>query len=159
MRAFDIALTSIVLILTLGVAREAIADSEDAMCEFRKDGDTVNNKSGWCSVSQRHGYVSIDLRNGTSWELRPTDSANRYRDQEGNRVVRSNQGSDDVYKWDNKKIVVSFPRGYTLANSSHSGGSSYANWRERSTGRCVTVRTNNGRYQSIVTVPEADCQR
>lgn len=214
MRALDIAVTSIVLIAALAVAQEAIADSEDAMCEFRKDGDTVNKKSGWCTVSQRHGYVSIDLRNGTSWELRPTDSANRYRDQKGNKVVRSNQGSDEVYKWDNKKIVVSFPRGYSgnpygyssnrhdyqrgnnygntygnnygstprnlqdlvgekggraeqamisrgykLANSSHSGGSSYSNWRERSTGRCVTVRTNNGRYQSIVTVPEADCQR
>jgi hypothetical protein len=210
MRAFDIAVTSIVLIAALGVAQVAIAGSEDAMCEFRKDGDTVNKKSGWCTVSQRQGYVSIDLRNGTSWDLRPAGSANHYRDQDGNKVVRSNQGSEQVYKWDNKKIVVSYPRGYSgnpygyssnrheyrygndysnnygstprnlqdlvgekaglaeqammargykLANSSQSGGSSYSNWRERSTGRCVTARTENGRYRSIVTVPDADCRR
>lgn len=221
MRVFSIAVTSFALIASIGVGQQAVASSEDAMCEFRKDGDTVNRKSGWCTVSQRQGYVSIDLRNGMSWDLRPTGSANHYRDESGNKVVRSNQGSEQVYRWDNKKIVVSYPRGYSgnpygyssnrhdyryggnhgnygnsygnnysnsygstprnlqdllgekggpaeqammsrgykLVNSSQSGGSSYTNWRERSTGHCVAVRTTNGRYQSIVTVPEADCQR
>ncbi|MGC1955538.1 MAG: hypothetical protein WA970_23775 [Gammaproteobacteria bacterium] len=48
-------------------------------------------------------------------------------------------------------------RGYEYRNGSKSGGASYSNWRERSTGRCVTIRTEQGRYQSIIYSSEVDC--
>lgn len=50
-------------------------------------------------------------------------------------------------------------RGYEYRNGSKSGDSSYTNWQERSTGRCVTIRTVDGRYNSIVYAPEFDCQQ
>jgi hypothetical protein len=47
-------------------------------------------------------------------------------------------------------------RGYTYAKGETGGGSSYANWRKGS--HCVTVRTVDGQYESIVDVTMLDCQ-
>jgi hypothetical protein len=47
-------------------------------------------------------------------------------------------------------------RGYTYASGSKGGGSSYTNWKKGS--HCVTVRTTNGHYQSIVDVTMLDCK-
>ena len=47
-------------------------------------------------------------------------------------------------------------RGYTYTSGSKGGGSSYTNWRKGS--HCVTVRTVDGHYKSIVDAPMADCQ-
>ncbi len=47
-------------------------------------------------------------------------------------------------------------RGYTFVSGSKGGGSSYTNWRKGS--HCVTVRTADGRYKSIVDAPMADCE-
>jgi hypothetical protein len=86
----------------------AAADTAEAMCEARKDGETRKGASGPCSFSQRQGYVSIDLRNGETWELSPRDKPNHFRDQKGNKVVRSVEGGDHIYKWEHRKIIVSF---------------------------------------------------
>jgi hypothetical protein len=50
-------------------------------------------------------------------------------------------------------------RGYEWQNASQSEDSSYSNWTELETGNCVTIRTTDGRYASIVYVPTADCDR
>jgi len=50
-------------------------------------------------------------------------------------------------------------RGYKLKGSSKSGGAVYSNWKEHSTGRCVTVRSVNGLYKSIVYATDYDCKR
>ena len=47
-------------------------------------------------------------------------------------------------------------RGYTYVSGSKGGDSSYTNWRKGS--HCVTVRTTNGHYDSIVDVGMADCE-
>jgi hypothetical protein len=47
-------------------------------------------------------------------------------------------------------------RGYTYVSGSKGVGSSYTNWRKDS--HCVTVRTVDGHYKSIVDAPMADCQ-
>jgi hypothetical protein len=173
------------------------ADSADANCEVRKEGDKNKGASGPCSFSQRQGYVDIDLRNGSTFSLSPGDKSNHYKDQHGNKVVRSMNGNEQVYKWENdKKIIVTFPpphhatsnqhpshrsgdtapdladlvgakagqaegqlesRGYAYKSGSTSGDSKYSNWYNRSTGRCVTIRTEQGRYQSIVHAPPSDC--
>ena len=49
-------------------------------------------------------------------------------------------------------------RGYTYVKGEKSGGASYTNWRNSRTGQCITVRTANGRYESLVKVPDVDCK-
>lgn len=49
-------------------------------------------------------------------------------------------------------------RGYKFVKGEKSGGNSYTNWRNARSGRCIIVRTANGRYQSIVSAPAFDCQ-
>ncbi|OEU50250.1 MAG: hypothetical protein BA866_10530 [Desulfobulbaceae bacterium S5133MH15] len=49
-------------------------------------------------------------------------------------------------------------RGYTWARTDKSGGSAYSYWREKGSGNCVSVRTSEGRYKSIVYTPGSDCQ-
>ena len=101
-----------------GAVPAALADTAAAMCEAHKDGEKRKKASGECSFSQRQGYVSIRLRNGETWELSPADKPNVYRDQEGKKVVRSMDGYNHVYKWEHKKIIVSFPPAPAAATSS-----------------------------------------
>ncbi|MGD9653458.1 MAG: hypothetical protein AB7V12_13930 [Candidatus Dadabacteria bacterium] len=48
-------------------------------------------------------------------------------------------------------------RGYTLVKTDKSGMSSYSYWTEKGTNNCVTIRTEDGRYQSIVYATKLDC--
>jgi hypothetical protein len=51
-------------------------------------------------------------------------------------------------------------RGYRFAKASGSGDSVYSYWLERGTNYCVTIRTEQGRYQSIVYAGNPfDCQK
>lgn len=50
-------------------------------------------------------------------------------------------------------------RGYEWRNASEQGDSVYSNWTEKGTGNCVAIRTSDGRYQSIIYTPSADCDR
>lgn len=95
----------------------ARADSTDATCEVRKDGERQNGKSGPCTFGQRQGYIDIDLRNGETYSLSPRGGANQYRDQKGNKVVRTQAGGNSQeFKWEGgKKVTVRF------------NGSSYGN--------------------------------
>ena len=49
-------------------------------------------------------------------------------------------------------------RGYKFIKGEKSGSDSYTNWRNARTGQCIIVRTAEGRYQSLVTAPDFDCQ-
>jgi len=49
-------------------------------------------------------------------------------------------------------------RGYTWVRTDKSSGSVYSYWTEDSTGKCVTIHTEEGRYQSIVYAPKVDCE-
>lgn len=77
---FCVPLTVIGIAVGSGIAR---ADSTDATCEVRKDGDKQKGKSGPCEISQRQGYIDIDLKNGDTISLSPGGKANHYRDQNG----------------------------------------------------------------------------
>lgn len=109
--------TSLLLLGTVALSPTAAADTAEATCEVRKDGEAKAGQSGACTFSQRQGYVDISLRNGESWNLTPGDAANQYRDQKGNKVVRTVEGQDHIYKWSNKKITVRFG-GNSVANAS-----------------------------------------
>jgi hypothetical protein len=177
-----------------------LADSADAMCEVRKDGDTKKGASGPCGFSQRQGYIDLDLRNGDTYSLAPGNKPDHFKDQKGNKVVRSiGAGGVEEFKWEGgKKIIVTFTsspaasrpaqpsyvsgqtapdladlvgakggqaegelerRGYVYAKGSTSGNAKYSSWYSASTGRCVMIRTEEGRYQSIVQAPPSDCGR
>jgi hypothetical protein len=107
MKASAIVSVSSLLLALVGAVPLAAADSEDAMCEVHKDGETKKNASGPCTFSQRQGY--IDLRNGTTIRLRPIDKANHYKDDKGNKVVPTvlPDGAHE-YRFEGKKIIVKF---------------------------------------------------
>ena len=49
-------------------------------------------------------------------------------------------------------------RGYTWVRTDKSGGDAYSYWRDNRSGRCVSVRTSQGRYAAIVRTPDSECQ-
>lgn len=184
------------------MAHTTWADTTGAKCEMYKKGEKQKDESGHCTFSQRQGYVDITLRNGNSYNLSPGNKENHFKDQNDRPVKRTMEGENTQnYKWEHKKIIVTFSnndtqqhhtqdhhssgqsgdtpdnlrdlvgqrggqaedqlqeRGYKLKNSSKSDDSVYSNWKEKSTGRCVTIRTVDGRYKSIVYTPDYDCKK
>ncbi|HSQ68749.1 MAG TPA: hypothetical protein VLM41_01585 [Steroidobacteraceae bacterium] len=200
MIAIRIPAATIVLAAFAAWAQPTLADSAEATCEVSKDGDKWKGATGPCTFSQRQGYIDLDLRNGDSYSLAPSDKANHYKDQRGNKVVRSqNSNGSEVFKWEGgKKVVLTYVaggnaghsghaaykagetapdladlvgakagqaegelqrRGYQYAKGSTSGNAKYSSYFNASTGRCVMIRTEDGRYQSIVQAPPFDCGR
>lgn len=102
--------TSLVVLALCGMAPPAFADSNQAMCEVRKDGQTKQGKSGPCTFSQRQGYIDLDLRNGEAYSLAPGGQPSHFKDQKGNKVVRTQAGGNtQEFKWEGgKKVVVTF---------------------------------------------------
>jgi hypothetical protein len=99
----SLALAALLGATSIQVAR---ADTAEATCEVRKDGDKQKGKSGPCTFGQRQGYIDIDLKNGDTVALRPTDKANHFKDQHGNKVVRTQSGgSSQTFKWENGKHI------------------------------------------------------
>lgn len=108
------------LLASNGTFTTARADSASASCEVREDGKVKKDASGPCEFSQRQGYVDIKLKNGFTHSLSPVgDKPNRYKDAKGHEVERSMNGENQVYKWDDRKIIVSFG-----GSSGSAGGSS-----------------------------------
>ena len=104
-------LTALIVTVALGCgAAPARADSNEANCQIRKDGETKHGQSGPCTFSQRQGYIDLDLRNGDTFSLSPTDQPNHFKDQKGNKVVRTQAGGNtQEFKWENgKKVIVTF---------------------------------------------------
>ena len=100
-------------ILTLGAAisiQVAQADTRQANCEVRKDGEKKKGKSGACTFGQRQGYIDIDLRNGDVYNLRPGNQANHFKDQKGNKVVRTiSSGNTQEFKWEGgTRMIITF---------------------------------------------------
>ena len=100
-------LSAIVFSIAVTVcAPAAQADTRDATCEVRKDGDKQQGKSGPCTFGQRQGYIDIDLKNGDTVSLKPADQANHFKDQHGKKVVRTQSGANSQkFKWENGKHV------------------------------------------------------
>jgi hypothetical protein len=111
--------TSALLFGALAAAQVAKADTAEANCEVRKDGEKQGGKSGPCTFGQRQGHIDIDLRNGDTYSLSPGSKANHYRDQKGNKVVRtSSTGNSQEFRWEHgKHVTVHFN-----ASNHHSGG-------------------------------------
>jgi hypothetical protein len=100
----------LVAVAMIGGLSTAHADSADATCQVRKDGETKQGMSGPCTFSQRQGYIDLDLRNGETFSLSPTGQPNQFKDQKGKKVVRTQAGGDtQEFKWEGgKKVMVTF---------------------------------------------------
>ena len=101
---------SLAVLALCGMASSAYADSNEAMCEVRKDGEVKQGRSGPCTFSQRQGYIDLDLRNGVTYSLSPGKNANHFKDQKGNKVIRTQAGgSTQEFKWEGgTKVIVTF---------------------------------------------------
>ena len=113
----SLSLLAVCLLAGIGGVR---ADSTDATCDVRKDGDKQKGKSGPCTFSQRQGYISIDLKNGDTISLSPAGAANHYRDQNSNKVTRTSAGTTGMsLKWENGKHIQVTWSGNRYGNSSY----------------------------------------
>jgi hypothetical protein len=104
--------------------RTTLADTADASCQVRKDGDTKQGMSGPCTFSQRQGFIDIDLKNGETISLSPGNQAGHFKDQKGNKVVRTQAGGNSQqYKWEGgKTLTVNFHAAPTSHAPSYGGG-------------------------------------
>lgn len=194
-------LAAALVALACGIgAGPVAADSAEANCQVRKDGDPKQGESGPCTISQRQGYIDIVLRNGKSCSLSPAKNPGHYRDQKGKKVVRTQSDANTQdFKWEGgTRITVTLVgghagnshghsnyeagrtvpdladlvgakagqaegelerRGYKYASGSTSGNAKYSSWYNHGNGRCAMIRTEDGRYQSIVQAPPVDCGR
>ncbi len=50
-------------------------------------------------------------------------------------------------------------RGYTYVKTEKSGNMSFSYWRESGSNKCVSIKTEDGRYQAIVYAMDFDCQK
>ena len=111
--------SSLVLALT-GLAAlppAAVAESEDAFCEVREQGERAGNASGYCTVSLNEEFITIRLVNGASVDLEPGERPGRFRDQDGKVVDHQvKQDGSHYYTWENKDITVYFNRAEGLYN-------------------------------------------
>jgi hypothetical protein len=117
---------SLVVLAMCGMASSAYADSAQATCDVRKDGQAKQGQSGPCTFSQRQGYIDLDLRNGETYSLSPGNQPNHFKDQKGNKVVRTQAGGNtQEFKWEGgKKVVVTF--GGSTSSSGGGGGAAGA---------------------------------
>lgn len=111
MNNMSMVLSVLVLAAVAAISQSAWADTSDATCRFYKNGDKDQKRSGPCTFSQRQGNISIDLDSGDTIKLSPRNKADQFKDQDGDKVVRSGSyGNTQVFKWDdkNKKLIVNF---------------------------------------------------
>ena len=60
-------------------------------------------------IGEDHETASLDLRNGDTYSLAPGNQPNHFKDQKGNKVVRTTTGGSEVFKWEGgTKITVTF---------------------------------------------------
>ncbi|MBI4783000.1 MAG: hypothetical protein HY785_17010 [Oscillatoriophycideae cyanobacterium NC_groundwater_1537_Pr4_S-0.65um_50_18] len=114
---------SVVASVTIPFA--ANADTVDARCDLYPLGEDRASAVVPCTFSQRQGYVTITLQDGTTYDLSPTGSQpGNYRDQNGQAAYRQS-GLDDrgqIYRLADQSIYVYWDTaGIPDSSSSNSG--------------------------------------
>lgn len=93
----------------LASAAPAHADTTTAHCRVIPKGQAAQATAGECSFSQRQGFVSIELANGTRIELAPDEQrAGVYKDAQG-RIATRQRGlgsQGQIYKLQDQTIEV-----------------------------------------------------
>ena len=93
-----------------GFSHIALAECNAANCEVTRDGEYKKKESGLCMLTQRGDSIDIQLRTGKVIALVPGKKAKHFKDKKGQMVKLSgvNKGKGQKYKWDHKKIVVTY---------------------------------------------------
>lgn len=95
----------------------ALADSEDAFCELRENGEQAKNATGYCTISLEEDRIRIRLVNDAAFDLEPGREAGRFRDQDGNEVEHTvKPDGSHYYTWAHRDITVYFNRVEGLYN-------------------------------------------
>jgi hypothetical protein len=115
--------TSLLLLGVVGGPQAARADTADANCEVRKDGDKQKGRSGPCTVLQRQGFIEIDLKNGDTISLSPGNNAGHLKDQHGNKVSRTSTGNGMSLHWENGRHVTVRWEGNRYGSSTYDSNS------------------------------------
>lgn len=85
------------------------ADSIDADCVMKKKGEKAKQGTGPCKIYTRDGLIDIELKNGRTFNLKPTKKDNVYKDQEGKKVVRTEESTRSTrFNWEHAGIVVTW---------------------------------------------------
>lgn len=94
---------------TLSIGLAAKADTVDARCDIYPAGEDKATAVVPCTFSQRQGYVTITLQDGTTYDLSPTgDQPGNYLDQDGQAAYRQAGLGDQgqIYQLTNETIYV-----------------------------------------------------
>ena len=146
--------TAVVMASSCAFTQLARADSTNATCEFYSHGDKKKDRSGPCSFSQRQGYVDIGLSNGKTFNLSPGNKPDHFKDQEDHKVVRETGGANkQVYKWDQKKIVVTFNAAAPAADQG--GKAKLSDLEGMDSIKAIDVITSRG-FTSVDSISEGD---
>ena len=109
MKVFKATAVSLSMAAICAFSQGVAADSTSATCEFYSHGDKKKDRTGPCTFSQRQGNIDITLKNGKTFSLSPGNKPDHFKDQEDHKVVREKAAGDSqTYKWDEKRIVVTF---------------------------------------------------
>ena len=109
MRRLPILAASLVGLASVVAAAPALADTVQARCDVFTAGEDKATSSGLCTLSQRQGFVAIQLKGGQRIELKPNESTpNAYFDGRGEparrEILDANRGQ--VYRLENQSIFV-----------------------------------------------------
>ncbi len=97
-------LLAITLLLT---TLPATADWTEAHCEVWHKGDHKQKASGPCTFSQRQGFIGLTLKDGQRFDLEPGNHGH-YKDQHGHKLKRTVDEDGNVFKWEHRKIVLTW---------------------------------------------------
>ena len=103
----------------------AQADTTTARCDVYPRGEDRAISSDACTFSQRQGYVTITLNDGTTYELTPSSTqAATYTDQNGRRATREDElGMDGViYRLADVSIYVYWDASTVSSEPRRGGG-------------------------------------
>ena len=111
------------LLVSLGSVAQA--DTTTARCDVYPRGEDTATSSDPCTFSQRQGYVTITLKDGTTYELTPLPTqAAAYIDQNGRPATREDElGTDGViYRLADVSIYVYWDASTVSSEPRRGGG-------------------------------------
>lgn len=120
MKIKNFLLSLITFLYTISFFNIAQADSINSRCDIYPKGEDKASSVVNCTFSQRQGFITIQIENGMTYELKPTEANNQYTDQNGNFVIREIDGNTLIFRFQNESVYVY--QGEKAPSSSHSKG-------------------------------------
>lgn len=139
---------------TLSVGLAAQADTTEARCDIYPLGEDQASAVVPCTFSQRQGYVTIVLEDGTTYELTPSPTeAATYTDQDGQgATMEDGLGSEGlIYRLADESIFVYWDPTIGSADESSEPGTEMAE-----SSMPVTYITEDGDDELVMQITEGE---